>query len=76
MQPYLPCIALRQDAQQQALLFADKRALGRQPNSAAENPELRLEDLSRQIAQLRKGVVPCVLNLRAVACDQHILSMA
>ena len=37
------------------LLYADKRSSGRQANTAADNPELRLEDLSRQIAQLRKG---------------------
>lgn len=36
----------------------NKRTLGRQPNNAAENPELRLEDLSRQIAQLRKERLP------------------
>lgn len=32
-----------------------KRSSGRQANTASDNPELRLEDLSRQIAQLRKG---------------------
>lgn len=41
----------------------DKRLSGRQVNSANDNPELRLEDLSRQIAQLRKGQQPlCSMN--------------
>lgn len=34
---------------------AGKRSSGRQTSTASDNPELRLEDLSRQIAQLRKG---------------------
>ena len=38
-------------------VHVDKRLLGRQV-SANDNPELRLEDLSRQIAQLRKGQHP------------------
>ncbi len=37
------------------LTNAGKRSSGRQANTASDNPELRLEDLSRQIAQLRKG---------------------
>lgn len=36
----------------------NKRSSGRQANTAADNPELRLEDLSRQIAQLRKERLP------------------
>ncbi|KAL0029677.1 hypothetical protein WJX79_001772 [Trebouxia sp. C0005] len=35
-----------------------KRSSGRQANTASDNPELRLEDLSRQIAQLRKERLP------------------